>query len=573
MSRLVLWLSVLLSCVAGSMTAAEFSDSFANRQTAEGELIVLEGDNSAATREPGEPWHAGKPGGHSLWISWVAPSNGLLSLSTDGSSFDTLVSVYRLKPGRDNPLKRLEAIGDDDDDGLQTSASLKVGVREGQRYEIAVDGFAGAVGHIKLEMWLTSMDTLIPNLIHYSGDRSVQLGSTVILSVSIEETPGVELHWFHNGVKILDAEEPTLVLKNFSRSDVGIYQLNIEVGEVYFASSGLELQINSEGASSALARNKFQEAPGSGIVPPPGPGLAEPGRQRVGLADVGIGISRGYNGSQIFNTASATHDPNEPLHCGVAGGASYWFAYDAPADGVVSLDSVGSNFDTVLAVYSYTDPLTGYGDLVSVACDNDSGPDGRTSQLQFTATAGTHYLMVLDGVNGARGIAHLNYSLDVGAHFPVPPSLVAGPSSLVASAGNSVVLEADTLGDAPLSYQWYKNAKPIPSSTAPTLALLSLQPSDEGDYTVRVSNNVGTVLSEPARVQVRSTPKVALASGALELSFPAVRGYVYLLERSSLMTTNLWEPFSTAVPDPGGMIWLTNSPTDFSAQFYRLRKP
>ncbi len=572
MSRLVLWLAALLSCLAGSMTAAEFSDSFAARQVAEGDLVLLQGDNSTATRESGEPRHAGKPGGHSLWVSWVAPSNGLLSLSTAGSSFDTIVSVYRLKPGKDNPLKRLEAVGDDDDDGFLTSASLQVGVREGQRYEIAVDGFAGAVGQIKLEMWLTHMDALLPNLINYSGDRSVQLGSTVILSVSVEETPGVELRWFHNGIKIPDAEEPTLVLKYFSKEDVGQYQLEIEVGDVYLASPSLELQINSEGAAAVLARNKFQEALGSGIAPP-GPGLAEPGRRRVGLADVGGGLSRGYNGSQIFNTATATHDPSEPQHCGVAGGASYWFAYDAPADGVVRLDSIGSTFDTLLAVYSYTDPLTSYGDLVPVACDNDSGPDGRTSQLQFTATAGTHYLMVLDGVNGARGIAHLNYSLNVGAHIPQPPSLLTGPASLVASEGNSVVLEVDTLGDPPLSYQWFKNDKPIPSSTAPNLALLSVQPSDQGEYTVRVSNTAGAILSEPARVQVQSTPKVALASGAVQVSFPAVRGYVYLVERSGLMTTNLWEPFSTAVPDTAGMVWLTNSLSDSAAQFYRLRKP
>ena len=43
-----------------------------------------------------------------------------------------------------------------------------------------------------------------------------------------------------------------------------------------------------------------------------------------------IGVVRGYNGSQVFNTTLATTDPTEPPHCGVAGGASYWLMYQPP---------------------------------------------------------------------------------------------------------------------------------------------------------------------------------------------------------------------------------------------------
>lgn len=44
----------------------------------------------------------------------------------------------------------------------------------------------------------------------------------------------------------------------------------------------------------------------------------------------------GYTGTQVFSTYYAGHDPGEPNHCGVIGGASFWFAYVAPEDGLFS---------------------------------------------------------------------------------------------------------------------------------------------------------------------------------------------------------------------------------------------
>jgi len=54
------------------------------------------GNNSAATKEPNEPDHAGKPGSKSVWYGWRAPTNGIAIFSTRGSGFDTVLSsLYR----------------------------------------------------------------------------------------------------------------------------------------------------------------------------------------------------------------------------------------------------------------------------------------------------------------------------------------------------------------------------------------------------------------------------------------------------------------------------------------------
>jgi hypothetical protein len=62
-------------------------------------------------------------------------------------------------------------------------------------------------------------------------------------------------------------------------------------------------------------------------------------------------------------------------------------------------------------------PGTDFASLQLVACDNNSGADGKTSLVQFPATVGTTYFIVVDGVNAATGNVRLHYSLDVPFHL------------------------------------------------------------------------------------------------------------------------------------------------------------
>ncbi|MET0827547.1 MAG: hypothetical protein ABWZ89_13615, partial [Acidimicrobiales bacterium] len=52
------------------------------------------GNNLTATKQAGEPNHAGNAGGASLWFKWTSPVSGEVSVDTCGSGFDTLLAVY-----------------------------------------------------------------------------------------------------------------------------------------------------------------------------------------------------------------------------------------------------------------------------------------------------------------------------------------------------------------------------------------------------------------------------------------------------------------------------------------------
>lgn len=99
-----------------------------------------------ATKEVGEPNHAGNVGGKSAWWYFDAPTDGVLDLSTTNSSFDTVLAVYtgtkvnELTPRLSN---------DDAFEGSGFSA-LSQPVKGGTRYYIAVDGYDAAAGVVFL---------------------------------------------------------------------------------------------------------------------------------------------------------------------------------------------------------------------------------------------------------------------------------------------------------------------------------------------------------------------------------------------------------------------------------------
>ncbi|HQT25762.1 MAG TPA: S8 family serine peptidase, partial [Burkholderiales bacterium] len=127
------------------------------------------------------------------------------------------------------------------------------------------------------------------------------------------------------------------------------------------------------------------------------------------------------------NNILATKEAGEPDHAGNAGGKSVWWKWVAPASGQVSLDTHGSSFDTLLAVYTGTSVSA----LASVASNDNDGSSNNTSGLVFQAAAGTEYEIAVDGYNGASGNITLDYSLNTSASA----DLAAGIGGSVTPAG------------------------------------------------------------------------------------------------------------------------------------------
>jgi hypothetical protein len=125
------------------------NDNFDNRITLTGRSITTTGHNNLATLEPGEQQHTDHPGGASVWWSWTAPVSGRVTMSTLGSSFDTILAVYT-----GSALDSLTRIARNDDDGTSDTRTSRVTFQtvKGTTYAIAVDGYAGTTGRIHLSI-------------------------------------------------------------------------------------------------------------------------------------------------------------------------------------------------------------------------------------------------------------------------------------------------------------------------------------------------------------------------------------------------------------------------------------
>jgi hypothetical protein len=99
-------------------------------------------------------------------------------------------------------------------------------------------------------------------------------------------------------------------------------------------------------------------------------------------------------------TVGATAEQDEvPASCGHGKESSVWFKFTPDQDVTLELDTYGSDFDTVLSVWTgAAQPLT------EMACnDDDPNADTTTSWLEVDATAGTEYSIKVSGINGGTG--------------------------------------------------------------------------------------------------------------------------------------------------------------------------
>jgi hypothetical protein len=258
------------------------NDAFSAAQTLTDVTGAVSTSSENATKEAGEPAHAGKTGGRSIWFKWTAPTSGTVTMDTFGSAFDTVLAVYT-----GSSVSTLTAIASNDDSGgIQSKVAFAA--TAGTVYRIAVDGWSGG----------------------------------------LPQSGAVKLNW--------------------------------------------------TGPPAGPANDAFSAAQ----------------------------ALTGTSGTLTTSSNGATKEAGEPAHAGKTGGRSIWFTFTSPTGRTVTLDTFGSSFDTVLAVYNGTS-VSG---LTAVASNDDSG--GIQSKVSFSAVAGTVYRVAVDGWSGGAaqsGTVKLNW--------------------------------------------------------------------------------------------------------------------------------------------------------------------
>jgi hypothetical protein len=107
------------------------------------------------------------------------------------------------------------------------------------------------------------------------------------------------------------------------------------------------------------------------------------------------------------DTTSATGEAGEPSEatCSVGTLNSIWYSFTANFDGTMVVDTIGSNYDTTLSVYTGA----AVGSLTFVGCNDDWS--GLQSRVSVSISAGTTYRFQVDGYGANGGNAQINIAL------------------------------------------------------------------------------------------------------------------------------------------------------------------
>jgi hypothetical protein len=455
---------------------APSNDMFASPTAISGSSGSVTGSNAFATKETGEPPHAGKDGGASVWFRWTPASSGAVTFTTAGSSFDTLLAVYT-----GSSVGALTEVASNDDVPEVTTSQVTFTAVAGTTYRIAVDGWAGDTGTYVLG-WESASHSVSGSVLTSAGAGV----SGVAVSCS--------------GGSATTGAGGTFTIDGLAD---GSYTLTPSKSGYRFSPATRSVTLSGSNVSG-------QDFTGSVYA--------------INDAFASATVLTGSSGSAAGSTVNATKEAGEPLHAGNAGGASVWFDWTAPQSGTVRFTTAGSSFDTLLAVY--TGSVVG---ALTSAASNDDTAGLHTSAITFTAHGGTTYHIAIDGWGGATGTYALSWATVRSVSGSVLTSAGAGiPGVLVSCSGGSATTGGDgaftidgladgsyTLTPSKAGYYF------TPATRAVTVSGASLTGQGFTGSTV-ASNDAfasATVLSDPAGTVSGSTALATTETG--EPAYPA----------------------------------------------------
>jgi arabinoxylan arabinofuranohydrolase len=182
------------------------------------------------------------------------------------------------------------------------------------------------------------------------------------------------------------------------------------------------------------------------------------------------------------------------------------------------------------------------GGSIEVRLDTLAGPLAGTCAVPATGGSQT-WATATCAIAGATGVRdlYLKFTGAGGSLFnfdwwrfvgPQPPAIAAHPRPLTVGPGGRISLWVEAAGTGPLDYQWLKDDAPITEATGRFLEILAADGFDAGSYSVAVTDDIGTTISNTATVTidpaaasrlVNMSVRSPLASGAL-----LIPGFVFV---------------------------------------------
>lgn len=389
------------------------NNNFASATAMAGTPATVTGSNVGATRETGEPYLSS--GTKSVWWKWTPTINGVVTIDTIGSAFDTVLGVYV-----GSTVSSLLRVASDDDSAGNQKSRVTFIAYAGTTYRIMVQNFG---------------DYQSPN----SGSITIHLAQSSAAPANDNFTDPDQIGGLYpvgfNGFNDRATKEPgernhagnagghsvwwTWYASHYGKVTVSTAGSVFDTLLAIYAGNSVSnvtlVASDDDGGTNFTSLLNFNATYGTAYrIAVDGWGGAT-GKIALNLEQEVIGPTNDFFTNRITITGlsntvtgwnvDATDEEGEPLYARsvndpVFGNTTYyyrssvWWTWTAPTNGRVTLDTTGSSFTTGLGVFTGEQ----VSNLTAIA-QSDGGELSGTNQLTFVGVAGTTYQIAVYGIS------------------------------------------------------------------------------------------------------------------------------------------------------------------------------
>jgi len=231
-------------------------------------------------------------------------------------------------------------------------------------------------------------------------------------------------------------------------------------------------------------------------------GVAVDRTGNIYVADTGNSVIRKITPAGTVSTLAG-----EPGTRGSVDGTGRAARFNSPSSIVV--DDSGNVFvaDTENHTFRRVTPEGVVTTLAGSAENGQAFNDGLGDAVRFFHPTG----VAMNRSGFAYVADELNNTIRQG-QLAAAPVATEQPKNLTVATGASVTFSVVAAAVPAPTYQWYFNGQPFSGATSATLSFSNARPSDAGDYSVTITNALGSVASTKATLTVTDAPPPAPSS-------------------------------------------------------------